>query len=116
MNKKEIDHIGKFTLVANFYPVKGKEEELQEIMDFSMEYSVGSEGLIQAFSFRPEKSSKPFIFISIWESKKHWQNFMKSPEAKAAHQKDNLKKLFETALKDTTAEMYSVRGEWHMDH
>ena len=106
----------KFTLVANFYPIEGKEEDLQQIMDASMEYSVGTSGLIQAFSFKPEKPSKPFVFISVWESKKYWQDFMKSPAAQAAHQKENLKNLFETALKDTTAEFYTVRGEWHIDH
>ena len=106
----------KFTLVANFYPIEGKEEDLQQIMDDSMAYTLGASGLLQAFSFKPEKPSKPFVFISVWESKKHWQSFMKSPAAQATHQKDNLKHLFETALKDTSAEFYTVRKEWHIDH
>lgn len=114
MNKVSFDE--KFTLVANFYPKAGKTAELQEVIDASMASTQGSEGLIQAFCFKPEKPENPFVFVAVWETKKHWQDFMKSPAAQEAHQKDSLRKLYEESLQKATAEMYSVRSEWHQAH
>lgn len=107
---------GQFTLVANFHPIDGKSDDLQQLMEASMENTINAPGLIQAFTFKPEKPLNPFVFVAIWESKKHFQDFMKSPAAQAAHQKNNLKHLHETAIKDTQAELYTVHKEWHVAH
>lgn len=116
MSKSSIINPGQFALCATFQAKEGKFAEMKEVMKISYQGTLGAEGLLQAYLFEPQKEQNPFVFTAVWESKKHFSEFMKSPKTKEMHSSEYLSQLQEAAMAKATAEMYSVAGEWHVPH
>jgi heme-degrading monooxygenase HmoA len=107
---------GQFTVYATFLAQSGKYEEMKAINRESFSLTQETPGLLQVFCFEPPKPEKPFVFVSIWGSKTDFQAFLKTARMREFHSEQAIKRMFETAMADATAEFYTVMDAWHAPH
>ena len=107
---------GQFTVYATFLAKTGQYEALNKLNVESFEATKAAPGLIHMMFLKPPKEDKPFVFIAIWESKKHFSTFMKSSEAQAFHNAEAIKVLHETAMEKASAEFYTLQDVWTAPH
>lgn len=107
---------GQFTLYATFLAHEGKYAEMETICRETLALTKEAPGVTQAICLEPPKPEKPFVFVSIWESKDDFQAFLKSPPMQVFHSKTAVQQMFDTAMQDATADFYTVMDAWASPH
>ena len=107
---------GQFTLYATFLAHKGKYAEMEAICRETLALTIAAPGVTQAICLEPPKPEKPFVFMSVWESKDDFQTFLRSPPMQVFHNKTAVQKMFDTAMQDATADFYTVMDAWVTPH
>ena len=107
---------GQFTLYATFLAQEGKYAEMQTICRETLAVTAAAPGVTQAICLEPPKPDKPFVFVSVWESKDDFQAFLKSPPMQVFHSKEAVQQMFDTAMQDATADFYTVMDAWVRPH
>ncbi len=105
-----------FTVHATFLAHPGKYEEMKAISRESFAVTQETPGLLQLFCFEPPKAEKPFVIVSIWQSKADFQTFLTTAKMREFHSAKAIKRMFETAMAEATADFYTVMDAWHAPH
>lgn len=103
---------GQFTVYATFLAHEGKYEQMESICRESLALTKTAPGLQQVICLEPPKPEKPFVFFSIWRSKRDFQAFMQTPAMHEFHSKTAVQAMFDTAMQEATADFYSVMDTW----
>lgn len=107
---------GQFTLYATFLAHEGKYAEMEAICRETLALTQAASGVTQAICLEPPKPNKPFVFMSVWESKDDFQAFLNSPPMQAFHSRTAVQHMFDTAMQDATADFYTVMDAWVTPH
>jgi quinol monooxygenase YgiN len=107
---------GQFTLYATFLAHEGKYAEMEAICRETLALTIAAPGVTQAICLEPPKPEKPFVFMSVWDSKDDFQAFLKSPPMQVFHSKTAVQQMFDTAMQDATADFYTVMDAWVTPH
>lgn len=107
---------GQFTLFATFLAHEGKYAEMEAICRETLALSKAAPGVTQAICLEPPEPEKPFVFVSVWQSKDDFQAFLKSPPMQAFHSKTAVQQMFDTAMQAATADFYTVMDAWVTPH
>lgn len=71
-------------------------------------------GAIMSMSLKPEQKNGPITGISIWESREHFLDFMKSDHA-VKIMESGLSAKVKTWTTDIKANLYTLEQAWHAD-
>ena len=107
---------GQFTVYATFLAHEGKVEQMEAICRESFALTKAAPGVQQVICLEPPKPEKPFVFVSIWQSKDDFQAFMQTPAMREFHSKTAVNHMFATAMQTATADFYSVMDAWVTPH
>lgn len=105
-----------FTVYATFLAKAGQYEQMKEVSQQSFDLTKETPGLVQTLVLEPPKAEKPFVIVSIWESKAAFRAFMKMPKMQEFHSAPAIKKLFDTVMETSTADFYTLMDQWHTVH
>lgn len=103
---------GQFTVYATFLAYEGKYEQMKELCHQSLTLTKAATGAKHALCLEPPKPEKPFVFVSVWQSKGDFQAFLQSPPMQEFHNKAAVQQMFDTALQKATADFYTVLESW----
>ncbi|MCA9838833.1 MAG: antibiotic biosynthesis monooxygenase [Trueperaceae bacterium] len=101
-----------FSVYASFTAKPGQYEAMKEIMQTSCDLNKGTPGLLQMVCLEPPRQDKPFVFVSIWESRNAFHAFLKTDRMKAFHSAKAIRELQAQAMGQSSAEFYSVFDVW----
>lgn len=101
-----------FSIYATFTAKKGQYETLKDIMETSCELNKGTPGLIQMLCLEPPKEDKPFVFVSIWDSREAFNAFLKSSKMQEFHNAKAIREMQEQAMGQSSAEFYQLMDIW----
>ena len=107
---------GQFTLYATFLAKEGQYEQMAEICRESFELTKAASGLQQVICLEPPKPDKPFVLISVWQSKADFQMFLQTPAMREYHSKTAVQAMFDTAMQEATADFYTMMDAWLPTH
>lgn len=105
---------GQFTLYATFLAKEGQYEQMAEICSQSVTLTQAASGIQQVICLSPPKPNKPFVFISIWQSKADFQAFLQTPAMREFHSKTAVQAMFDTAMEESTADFYNIMDVWSL--
>ncbi len=103
---------GQFSLYATFLAQEGKYAEMEAICRETLALTKAAPGVTQAICLALPKPEKPFVFVSVWQSKADFQAFLNSPPMQVFHSKTAVQQMFDTAMQTATAEFYTVMDAW----
>lgn len=107
---------GQFTVYATFLAQEGKYEQMKALCRESLRLTKAAPGVEQAICLEPPKPEKPFVFVSIWQSRDDFQSFLKTPSMQEFHGKTAVQYMFDTAMQTATADFYTVMEAWVTPH
>lgn len=103
---------GQFTVYATFLAQEGRYEQMKSLCRESLRLTKAASGVTQAICLEPPQPEKPFVFVSIWQSKSDFQSFLKTPPMQEFHGKTAVQHMFDTAMQTATADFYTVMEAW----
>lgn len=101
-----------FSVYATLTAKPGQYETMKDIMQKSCNLNKETPGLLQMVCLEPPKEDKPFVFVSIWESREAFNAFLKTDRMKAFHNAKAIREIQAKAMSQSSAEFYSVFETW----